>query len=34
VDCDVGTLGSERALSALFLSTSGLNRRQYGILCH
>jgi hypothetical protein len=34
LDCDAGTLGSERSLSALFLSTSGLNRRQYGFVTH
>lgn len=32
LDCDAGTLGSERSLSALFLSTSGLDPRHYGSL--
>jgi len=34
VDCATPKLGPERSLSVLFLSTFGLNRRQYGILSH
>ncbi len=30
LNCDVGTLGFERSLSALFLSTSGLRPFWYG----